>query len=71
MAKQPIKTVNNCRDVFINAAGMVNTAEIGGRADAHGRTTAAIEMKVGERLLITRGEEYLKVELYPARDVER
>jgi hypothetical protein len=68
MPKKPLKTIANCLDVFVNSHGIVNVGEVGSVKKPHGRTTAAVEMKIGERLLITRENDRLKVELYEAKD---
>jgi hypothetical protein len=59
-------TLDQCVDVFVNAGGIVNIAEVGEVVTSLTRTTGKIEMQVGDRLVITRGPTYLKVELVAA-----
>lgn len=64
---KPLRTIDNLMDVFIGRSGMVNIAELNKGGSMHGRTTGAIEMKMGERLVVRRGD-YLRIELLPRLD---
>lgn len=64
----PTRTISNITELYVFASnGMVNTCKRGEANTTQTRTTAEVELAIGQRMVIERGDGVLKLEVLPDR----